>query len=350
MLSHELRNPLAPIRNSVHILNEVEPASPQARQAIEVIERQTRYVTRLVDDLLDVTRIAHGKIEVQCEPVNLTSLVSRTVEDHCSIFKRLGVELTTSLPSVAVYANVDQTRMAQVIGNLLHNAAKFTPMGGRAAVTLRVVDECAEVRVSDTGTGIDPELLPILFQPFIQGKRGLARTEGGLGLGLALVRSIVELHDGTVRAESGGPNQGSTFIVNLPLAPARAEQGEPGASVQGRTASHRVLIVDDNPDAADSLAQLVEIFGHSAEIAYDGASAIVKAHATSFDVVLCDLGLPGVSGYEVARTLRAERNDIRLIAVSGYAQPEDIERAISAGFDSHLSKPPDPDTLKRMLL
>jgi signal transduction histidine kinase len=350
MLSHELRNPLAPIRNSVYILNQVEPLSPQARHAVDVIERQTQHVTRLVDDLLDVTRIARGKIELRRETVNLTDLVSRTVEDHSSIFKRLGLDLTTNLPAAAVYANVDPTRMAQVIGNLLHNAVKFTPEAGQATVTLRVVDQCAEIRMSDTGAGISPELFPVLFQPFIQGEQTLARTEGGIGLGLALVKGIVELHGGTVQVESAGRNKGSTFIVRLPLVPAHVGHEEPGAFVHGKTPSRRVLVVDDNDDAADSLAQLVEMFGHTAEVAYDGTSAIAKAHAVSPDVVLCDLGLPGMSGYEVARALRAERSDIRLIAVSGYAQPEDITKATSAGFDGHIAKPPNPETVRRLLL
>jgi CheY-like chemotaxis protein len=314
------------------------------------MDRQTQHVTRLVDDLLDVTRIARGKIELRREPVNLTDLVSRTVEDHRSIFKGLGVGLTTDVPSAAVYANVDPTRMAQVIGNLLQNAAKFTPPAGQATITLRVINHWAEIRVSDTGAGIGPELLPALFQPFIQGKRTLARTEGGIGLGLALVKGIVELHGGTVQVESGGLNEGSAFIVRLPLDLADLGHEVPRASYHGKTPSRRVLIVDDNRDAADSLAQVVEMFGHSAEVAYDGTSAIVKAHAISPDVVLCDLGLPGMSGYEVARALRAERNDIRLIAVSGYARPEDISKATGAGFDSHVAKPPDAETVRRVLL
>lgn len=349
MLSHELRNPLAPIRNSIYILNRVDPVSPQARQALEVIERQTQHVTRLVDDLLDVTRIARGKIELRREPVNLTDLISHTVEDHRSMFKRLGVGLTTGLPSEAVYAIVDPTRTAQVIGNLLQNAAKFTPAAGQTTIALRIVDHRAEIRVSDSGAGIDTELLPALFEPFIQGERTLARTEGGLGLGLALVKGIVELHGGTVQVESGGRNKGSTFIVRLPLVSDHVPQREPDAFVRGKTSSRRVLVVDDNRDAADSLAQLVEMFGHSAEVAYDGASAIVKAQAVSPDVVLCDLGLPGMSGYEVARALRAERKDIRLIAVSGYARPEDLSKATEAGFDSHIAKPPNPETVRDML-
>jgi signal transduction histidine kinase len=217
MLSHELRNPLAPIRNSVYILNQADSLSPHARHAVEVIARQIQHVTRLVDDLLDVTRIAHGKIELRREPVNLTDLVSRTVEDHSTIFETLGVILTTDLPLAPVHANVDPIRMAQVIGNLLQNAAKFTPAAGQTTVTLRVVDQFAEIRVSDTGAGISLELLPVLFEPFVQGKATLARTESGIGLGLALVKGIIELHGGTVQVETGGLDKGSTFIVRVPL-------------------------------------------------------------------------------------------------------------------------------------
>jgi signal transduction histidine kinase len=350
MLSHELRNPLAPIRNSVYILGRVDPASEQARRAKEVIERQTEYVTRLVDDLLDVTRIARGKIELRRERVNLAELVRRTVEDHNSVFKEHGVGLETNVPGTPVWATVDPTRIAQVIGNLLQNAAKFTPPAGQVTLTLHAVDDCAEIRVSDTGAGIDLELLPVLFEPFTQGKRSLARTEGGLGLGLALVKCLIELHGGTVQVESGGTAKGSVFILRLPIVTADAVEAAPGAVVHSMTHNRYVLVVDDNRDAADTLAQLVTMFGHSAEVAYDGTSAIEKANANPPDVVLCDLGLPGMTGYEVARALRAERNNIRLIAVSGYALPEDIAKAKAAGFDSHVAKPADVETLKRLLL
>jgi signal transduction histidine kinase len=350
MLSHELRNPLAPIRNSIYILDHVQPHSQQARHAIDVMARQTEHVTRLVDDLLDVTRIERGKIELRRETVDLAGLLARTLDDHRSTFRQLDVALKSDVPSAAVYADVDPTRMAQVIGNLLQNAAKFTPAGGHATVSLRAVDQWAEIRVSDTGSGISPELRPLLFQPFTQGQRTLARIEGGIGLGLAMVKGIVELHGGTVEAESGGTNKGATFIVRLPRIAGPRPGEEPAAPVQVSTMSRRVLIVDDNRDAADSLAQVVQMFGHSAEVAYDGESAIAKARALAPDIVLCDLGLPGMSGFDVARALRAERSDIQLIAVSGYARPDDAAAAASAGFDNHLAKPASAETLRRLLL
>ena len=350
VLSHELRNPLAPIRNSIYILNHFDAGSEQARHAREIIERQTQHIARLVDDLLDVTRIARGKIELRRERVDLTELVRRTLQDYAPVFQQFGIALSAQLPERPIWANVDATRIAQLMGNLLQNAAKFTPAAGKVELSLRTVDDWAEIRIADTGAGIPPELLPSLFEPFMQGKQSLARTEGGLGLGLALVKGIVELHQGSVSVESGGLGQGSTFTVRLallafdeaPAAPARAEH----RAVHAR----RALIVDDNKDAADSLAQLVSMFGHSAEVAYDGATALAKARANPFDVVLCDLGLPGLTGYDVARALRAERSGIRLVAISGYAQPEDIAAAKQAGFEQHIAKPIDPEAARKLLL
>ena len=349
VLSHELRNPLAPIRNAVYILNRSGAVSEQAQRARDIIERQTQHIARLVDDLLDVTRIARGKIELRREHADLAELVRRTLHDYAPVFQQSGIELETDLPGRPTWAIVDVTRIAQVVGNLLQNAAKFTPAGGKVRLTLSAGEGCAEIRVADTGAGIAPELLPGLFEPFMQGKQSLARTEGGLGLGLALVKGIVELHRGSVRAESEGPGKGATFVVHLPLlgegtvrAPAAPE---PARSQQSR----RVLVVDDNSDAADTLAQLVTMFGHTAEVAYDGATALAKVRANPPDVVLCDLGLPGMTGYDVARRLRAEGGRTRLIAVSGYAQPEDIAGAREAGFEQHLAKPIDPDVVRSLL-
>jgi signal transduction histidine kinase len=350
MLSHELRNPLAPIRNSIYILNHFDAGSEQGRHAREIIERQTQHIARLVDDLLDVTRIARGKIELRRSRADLTELVHRTVEDYMPIFEQFGIALSAGLPERPVWASVDVTRVAQLVGNLLQNAAKFTPAAGKVELSLRPVDDWAEIRISDTGAGIPPELLPSLFEPFMQGKQSLARTEGGLGLGLALVKGIVELHQGSVCAESGGLGQGSIFTVRLPLL-AFDDVPAPPRPVEHRAVhARRALIVDDNKDAADSLAQLVSMFGHDAEVAYDGATALARARANPFDVVLCDLGLPGLTGYDVARALRAERSGIRLVAISGYAQTEDIAAARQAGFEQHIAKPIDPEAVRSLLL
>jgi PAS domain S-box-containing protein len=350
MLSHELRNPLAPLRNSIHILRHVDAGSEQAGRAQDVIERQTRHLTRLVDDLLDVTRIARGKIELRYERVDLRDVVRRAGEDFRSVLERRDVRFRSDVPDGKVWADADATRLAQLVGNLLHNAAKFTQPGDDVTLSLSVHGRDAEIRVRDTGAGIGAELLPTVFDAFVQGERTLARSEGGLGLGLALVKGIAELHGGTVRAESAGNGHGAEFIVRLPTAE-QADAPEPRiAGPRPRNGGRRILVVDDNVDAAQSLADFVELLGHVAEVAFDGPSAIAAARATSPDVVLCDLGLPGVSGYEVAKALRASGDGIRLYAVSGYAQPEDVRRALDSGFDGHLAKPVDPDELERLLV
>ena len=353
MLSHELRNPLAPIRNSVHILQRAEPGSEQARRARAVIDRQTEHLTRIVDDLLDVTRIARGKILLQRERVDLAEAVRRAAEDARPAIEGRGVRLHVALPVGALWADADATRLAQVLGNLLHNSAKFTHPGGAISVTLREVDGTAELGVRDTGVGIDAELLPQLFDPFVQGARTLARSEGGLGLGLSLVKGLVELHGGAVRARSEGVGKGAEFVVTLPLVGPRAEPRPPVEAAPApapAARSRRVLVVDDNRDAAASLGELVALFGHEVEIAHDGWSAIEKARARTPDVVLCDIGLPEMTGYEVARALRAEHDrSLRLVAVSGYAQVEDVDLATAAGFDAHVAKPPDPERIAGLL-
>jgi len=350
MLSHELRNPLAPIRNSTYILRHADPASEQARRARVIIERQTEHLTRLVDDLLDVTRIARGKIELRRERVDLREIVQRAADDFRSLMEDRGVEFRTAIPDAKLPVDADQVRVAQVLGNLLHNAAKFTRRGDEVSLALSVEGTHAEIRVRDTGAGIEGELLARLFDPFVQGERTLARSEGGLGLGLALVKGIAELHGGGVRAESAGRGRGAEFVVRLPLAASTAPQDRRSGGAGRRGSSRRVLVVDDNADAAESLAEALRMLGHAVEVAFDGPSAIEKARATRPEVVLCDVGLPGMSGYDLARTLRASgSNGMLLIAVSGYALPEDVKKAVDAGFDGHVAKPCDPEQLERLL-
>jgi PAS domain S-box-containing protein len=349
ILSHELRNPLAPIWNSIYILDHSEPGGEQARRAREVIARQAGHLGRLVDDLLDVTRIANGKIDLRRTRLDLAELVRRTGEDHRALLEQHGVALALELPAAPVWVDGDVTRLAQVVANLLQNSAKFTGSGGRVTLSIAAAGGEAEIRVRDTGTGIEPALLEQVFEPFTQGAQGLARTAGGLGLGLALVKGLAAVHGGRVAARSEGPGRGTEFVVTLPVAPA-AGDGETASALPRAAAGRRVLVVDDNPDAAESLAQLVELFGHRAEVAFDGPSAIEKIRAGAPDVVLCDIGLPGMSGYEVARAVRAEDGRaVRLVAVSGYAQPEDLRAAAEAGFDRHIAKPPSPDELARLL-
>jgi len=350
LLSHELRNPLAPIRNSLYLLEHGDPAGAQAARARGVIRRQADHMARLVDDLLDVTRIAHGRIELRKAPTDLRDLVARTAEDLRSVAEGRGAALEVILPAQAAWAEVDAVRIAQVLGNLLQNAAKFSRKGDRIEVALRALDgqAAAELSVRDTGAGIDPAFLPEIFAPFSQGSRTLARSDGGLGLGLALVKGLVEQHGGSVRAESGGVGQGATFTVRLPLAATATAGAAPPAA--GEPASRwRVLVVDDNRDGADTLAEVVVLLGHEVEVAYDGPSAIEKARAIRPDVVLCDIGLPGLSGYEVARALRSADGPRALIALTGYAQPEDVQRALDAGFTGHLAKPVDLDVIERVL-
>ncbi|WP_242343364.1 PocR ligand-binding domain-containing protein [Anaeromyxobacter terrae] len=350
VLSHELRNPLAPIRNSIYILEHAEPAGEQARRARAVIERQTEHLTKLVDDLLDVTRIAKGKIELRRERVDVAAVARRASEDLRSVIAGRGLALALDLPSDPVPVDGDPTRLAQVLGNLLQNATKFTPRGGTITVSVRAGAEATELTVRDTGVGIARNMLGRIFEPFVQAERSLARTDGGLGLGLALVKGVTELHGGTVRAESAGPGQGTEIIVRLPLAAEKVLPASAAAGVSPMARGRLVLVVDDNVDAADSLAELVQLFGHQTEVAYDGPTALAMARANPPDVVLCDLGLPGMSGYDVARALRAGgSNGVRLVAVSGYAQPDDLKRATDAGFDGHVAKPPDPGVIERIL-
>jgi CheY-like chemotaxis protein len=307
-------------------------------------------LTRLVDDLLDVTRIARGKIELRRSRVDLREVLWSAADDFRLMMHDRGITYHAALPDTKLWADADATRITQLIGNLLHNAAKFTPRGGEVKLSVRAVEGALEVSVRDTGTGIDSELLPHVFDAFVQGERTLARTEGGLGLGLALVKGIAELHGGAVRAESAGKDKGAEIIVRLPLieSPVAQETARPG--VGRRNGGRLVLVVDDNADAAESLAEIMRMLGYPVEIACDGPSAIEKGRTTPLDIVLCDIGLPGMNGYEVAKALRAEgKHGMLLIAVSGYAQPEDVRKAVEAGFDAHVAKPCDPQEIVRLL-
>jgi signal transduction histidine kinase/ActR/RegA family two-component response regulator len=358
VLSHELRNPLAPIRHSIHLLDRAPPGSPQAAHARAVLHRQTEHVSRLVDDLLDVTRVSRGKIRLQRERLDLAGVVRRTCEDLRSIFDQSGIALRLVLAPGPLWVDADPTRIAQVVGNLLQNANKFTPAGGEVTVRLAAAGDRAAITVRDTGIGVEPSLLARMFEPFAQEDRSLARTRGGLGLGLALARGLVELHGGRVAAHSEGPGRGAEFTVTLPVVEAPPASDAPQAPhAPPPVAARRVLVIEDDPDAAQTLGEALELEGHTVEHARDGATGVALAHARRPDVVLCDIGLPDLDGYEVARALRndAGLRGTRLVALSGYAQPEDVDRAREAGFDAHLAKPapiesvtsalaPDPTT------
>jgi PAS domain S-box-containing protein len=351
VLSHELRNPLAPIRTAVHLLDRLPGADPRSARARAVIRRQTEHLARLVDDLLDVTRISRGKIQLQRAVIDLREVVRRTTEDHRVMFDQGEIELRLELPSGPVWADVDATRIAQILGNLLQNAIKFTPAHGATTVTLRAAGGRAELLVHDTGVGMQPESVARVFQPFVQEERNLARTRGGLGLGLALAKGLIELHGGTIEASSEGVGRGSEFRLALPLASAPGTVSEAAKRHAFAGPERHILVIEDNLDAAETLAEVLELEGHRVDLARDGASGIAMARELKPDIVICDLGLPDIDGYEVARVLRldAELRSIRLIALSGYAQPEDKLRAREAGFDAHLGKPSPVSSLTTLL-
>jgi signal transduction histidine kinase len=352
VLSHELRNPLAPIRNSLRILlAHPPPGAEQMRRAQAVIGRQTAHLSHLVDDLLEIGRIVSNRVQLRPEHLDLGQLARDTAEDHRSVFTERGVTLETRSGEGAVPVNGDRTRLAQAIGNMLQNAAKFTPRGGKAtlAVDIDAARARAIVRVKDTGRGIAPDLLPRVFEPFAQADVSLDRAEGGLGLGLAIVKSLVELHAGSVSAENRGDGDGATFTIELPLATAPVEACLPPAAAL--SPPPRVLVIEDNVDGAESLAELLTLYGHEALVAYDGREGLEKARVFGPDVVLCDIGLPGMDGYEVARAMRADPalRQVRLVALTGYARPEDVAKAKAAGFDVHVPKPPDVEALERAM-
>jgi two-component system CheB/CheR fusion protein len=341
VLSHELRNPLAPIRNAVYILDRAEPGGPEAACAKAIIARQVDHLSRLVDDLLDVTRISRGKVQLARCRVELTEIVRRAVEDHAPEFVRREVALRLGAEGAPLWIDADPTRISQVMSNLLQNAGKFTEARGHVHVSVgQEGRERAVIRVADDGVGIAPELLPRLFQPFTQADEGLHRPNGGLGLGLALVKGLVGLHGGTVEASSGGVDRGAEFTVRLPLAPEREEEGA-ARSARAVATARRVLVVEDNRDHAETLRTILALGGHEVVEAYDGPSGVAKAREFRPDVVLCDVGLPGMDGYEVARAIRADRSlaSTVLVAVTGYTQPDDQRRSAEAGFDRHLGKP-----------
>jgi signal transduction histidine kinase len=352
VLSHELRNPLAPIKISLYTLDRAAPGSAQAARAKAVIERQVNQLSRLVDDLLDVTRISREKIRLQMQQVDVNRLVERAVEDHRAIFEKSGVHLHLALSEGGPHVMGDSARLMQVVGNLLQNAAKFTPPGGSAFVSVATERPARQVviRVADNGVGMNAESMSSLFEPFMQAAATLDRSKSGLGIGLALVKGMVELHGGRVDAHSDGPGQGAVFEVRLPLGLGPEKRG-PDLSRATTARQHRILIIEDNHDAAESLREVLEISGHAVLVAHDGHEGLMRARESHPDLIICDIGLPGMDGFQVARAVR-EDNALKgtlLVALSGYAQPEDLERAHEAGFNHHLAKPPSLEKLEEIL-
>jgi two-component system CheB/CheR fusion protein len=348
-LSHELRNPLAPIRNGLGLLARAPPGTEQAAHALAVVQRQVGHLSRIVDDLLDVTRLARGKVHLHRERLELGELVQRTVEDHRATFDAAGIALQLTLPREPAWVDVDATRIAQALGNLLGNAAKFTSRGGRVDVGLGADGARAAVTVRDTGIGIPPDVCGRLFEPFSQAPQTLDRSRGGLGLGLATVKGLMELHGGTVSLASAGPGLGAEFTVRLPVAERPPERL---AAPEARCGARRILVIDDNEDGATTLKEVLELEGNAVRIAFDGRRGLALARSFRPEVVVCDIGLPGMDGYAVARALRADpaTRDAYLVALSGYAHPDDVRRAQEAGFDRHLAKPLVLDALQRALV
>ena len=346
MLSHELRNPLAPIRNALEVIRRVAPPDPKLAWATDVTGRQVRHLTRLVEELLDVARISQGKIALQSEVLDLRSVIAMALETARPALEAREHLVSHTVPDIPVWLRGDAARLAQVVSNLLHNAAKYTESGGHVRLELAVTDGLAAITVSDNGIGIDPELLPNIFDLFEQGKRALDRSQGGLGVGLTLVQRLVRLHKGDVTAASGGPGQGSTFRVVLPcLSEVVAGPAEAESAAQAPVTPKRcILVVDDNRDAAATTAMCLEIAGHEVRTVHDGWQALALAASSPPDVVVLDIGLPGMDGYEVAARLRAApaTAGALLIAVTGYGQASERQRALDAGFDAHLIKPAEP--------
>lgn len=352
MLAHELRNPLAPIRNATQLLGLRASDEPDLQWIRDVIERQVMQMVRLVDDLLDISRITRGKIDLQRAPVELATIVAHAVETSKPLIDARGHQLAVALPTHPVWIHGDLTRLAQALTNLLNNAAKYTEQAGQIWLTARHEGNSAIISVRDTGSGIPSDMLAAVFDLFTQVNRTLDRSQGGLGIGLTLVRQLVEMHHGTVTASSDGPDCGSEFIVTLPIMKEMTpgvSPGMPGVPNRGQTA--RVLVVDDNADSADSLAKLLRLIGHQVDVAYDGPSGLAAAQLFEPAVVVLDIGLPGMDGFTVARKLRESKRtkDALLIAVTGYGQHKDQLSAREAGFDHHLTKPVELNALQALL-
>jgi signal transduction histidine kinase len=352
MLAHELRNPLGPIRNAIHLLQAAGPQEPRCIQLRDIIDRQVTHMARLVDDLLDSTRLARGQVLLRTERCDLARLVRQTALDYGSVFEASGIDMRVDTPEEPLWADCDPTRISQMVGNLLHNAHKFTNPGGAVSVSLRHENGEAFICVRDTGIGIDAETLPWIFDVFRQGEQGLDRKKGGLGLGLALVKGLTGLHGGTVSAESAGPGRGAAVTIRLPApprAPVANMNDDPPAPCG--VSPWRILIIEDNIDTAETLSQVLTAEGHDVRVAYSGVDGLEAARGFLPHVVLCDIGLPGLDGYQVVRGIRQNlaTASAYIVALTGYGRDEDRQEAKKAGFDMHLTKPVNHNSLRRVI-
>ena len=351
ILGHELRNPLTPLRTAPHVLRRAAPGSPSFARVVDMVERQVNLLARLVDDLLEVSRIARGRLTLRRARVDLAAVVRNVVEDRRDGLGAAGLRLSLDLPDVPVWVDADAARAAQAVGNLLDNAERYTPPGGSVRVVVRAEPGTAAVHVRDDGIGFDLSAQERIFDPFVQLRGAPREARGGLGLGLALVKQLAELHGGSVEGRSDGTGRGATFTFRLPLAPAATAPGpRRSAGAAPAPAHRRILVVEDNADAAESLRIMLELEGHEVVVAGTGEEGVARARELHPDVVLSDIGLPGISGYDLARALRAERGfDAHLVAITGYGQARDKEEAFRSGFERHLTKPFDHQVLLEVL-
>jgi signal transduction histidine kinase len=352
MLAHELRNPLAPISMAAALLEQVPHAPPQLLNLTRVIGRQVGHMAHLLDDLLDAARISSGKITLAVEPIMLADVIEQAIETVQPRINERRQQLQVELPPDPIIADGDRVRLTQVFTNLLGNASKYTGDGGAIRLAVAVHEAETAITVEDNGTGMTAEIIPHIFDLFTQGPRSLARSEGGLGVGLNVVRNLVSMHRGTVRAESAGLGQGSRFTVRLPVSQARAATRAPQADkspAPGRAC--RILLIEDNVDACITLQHFLALEGHAVSVAHDGKTGLEMAIGADYDAVICDIGLPGIDGFDVIRGLRESRRAMRpfAIALSGYCQAEDRARAIEAGFDHYFVKPISPGGLLELI-
>lgn len=350
-LAHELRNPLAPIRNGLQVLR-MAPTGATADEVRGMMERQINHLVRLIDDLLDVSRISQGKIELRKEQVTLGDMLQAAVESSRPLIEANNHTLTVEIPDESIAINGDLIRLSQIVGNLLNNAAKYTPEGGKIMLSAKREGADAIIAVKDNGLGITEEMLPRVFELFTQVNQNLDRSQGGLGIGLALVRRLTEMHGGTIHADSAGLNKGSTFTLRLPLATGQAKVAEaPESATDASTQSLRVLVVDDNIPSAKTTGWMLELIGHEPILAHDGPEALEAARIHKPDVIMLDIGLPGMNGYEVCRELRNDPafKDTMMIAQTGWGQERDRQQAREAGFDHHLVKPVELEKLTELL-
>jgi CheY-like chemotaxis protein/nitrogen-specific signal transduction histidine kinase len=352
MLAHELRNPLAPMVGAIAVLRRLTHADPKLPWIHDVLKRQVEHLTQLLNDLLEVSRISGGKVVLKVRAIETSEFMLRAIEASRPLILSRKQRLTVELPVEPLIICGDPTRLPQIFGNLLNNASKYTPEGGSITFSGQPLGDSVALRVSDNGVGIASEALPRIFEMFTQEHRSLDRSQGGLGIGLTVARSLVELHGGKIEATSPGEGRGSDFVVTFPLLKntpaALLETGSAGVEVPGER--HHVVVIEDNVDANDSLKMVLEVLGHEVFPAFDGKAGVALVREKQPDIVLCDIGLPGQDGYQVIASLKKTMSPMPImIALTGYGQAEDRVRALAAGFDHHLVKPVDIEALLRLI-